>query len=39
MRLFYLKNGHKHVTKYSQKDVKFDIRMFNNRTTLRIKAL
>ena len=39
MRLYYQKNGHKHVAKYSDKDVKFDIRMFNNRTTVRIKAL
>ena len=39
MRLYYLKNGHKHVAKYSDKDIKFDIRMFNNRTTVRIKAL
>lgn len=39
MRLYYYKNGRKHVAKYSNKDVKFDIRMFNHRTTVRIKAL
>ena len=39
MRLYYYKNGSKRLAKYSNKEVKFDIRMFNNRTTVRIKAL
>ncbi len=39
MRLYYLKNGRKHVAKFSDKVVKFDVRMFNNRTIIRIKAL
>ena len=39
MRLYYLKNGRKHKAEYSNKDIKFDIRMFNNRKTVRIKAL
>ena len=38
MRLYYLKNLRKHIAKYSNEDVKFDIRMFNARTTIRIKA-
>ena len=39
MRLYYLKDGHKHTAKFSNKDVKFDVRMSNNRTTVRVKAL
>ena len=39
MRLYYLKNKHKYCAKFSNKDIKFDIRMFNNRTTVKAKAL
>ena len=39
MRLYYLKNGRKHVAKFSNKDVRFDFRMVNNRTTVKVKAL
>ena len=39
MRLYYLKNGQKYSAKFSNNDVKFDVRMFNHRTTVRIKAL
>ena len=39
MRLYYYKNGHKKVTKFTNQDVKFIFNMVDNRTTVRIKAL
>lgn len=39
MRLYYSKNGQKFSTKFSNKDVKFDLRIINNRTTIRVRAL
>ena len=39
MRLTYLKNGRKRSAKYSNKDVKFNIHMYDSRTTIRVKAL
>ena len=39
MRLYYIKNGQKFSTKFSNKDVKFDVRIINSRTTIRVRAL
>ena len=39
MRLFYLRNGNKRIAKFSNNDVKFDVRVINDRTTIRVKAL
>lgn len=39
MKIYYLKNGKKLVTRYTNKDLILDIKMINNRTTATVTAL